>query len=373
MTSTRIVVLGGGLVGSLVALRLADAGLSVLVLEKAVPGAEASSAAAGILAAQAESHSDGPMAQLALESRALHAQLSDELRARIGLDSGYRRVGTLELACTPEALDALWRRSQWQRDAGLSVDLLEPDALREREPKLSAEWAGGVAFGDDGVVDPPRLVAAVAECAARAGVVFRAGVTARGLRLAGGRCVGVETDQGLVEGDLVVVCAGAWSGLIEGALPRAERVRPARGQVIEIEARPVPIGSVVYAEGGYLVPRSDGHVYVGSTLEFVGFRRGVTVAGMTRLTRLASAVVPALSEGVISRSWSNFRPFTDDHAPLVGHRETPGLIVATGHYRSGILLAPVTAEIVRELVRDGHSRRNVTPLAPARAMPGDAP
>ena len=364
--TSRAVVIGGGLVGSLVALRLADAGVEVRVLERSVPGAEASSAAAGILAAQAEAKAPGALFDLAMESRTLHARLAEELRGRVGLDVGYRRAGVLDVAATEEEAHHFTERARWQKERGLPVELLDAESLRAREPGLAHDLTHGALFPDDGVVDPPRLVAGVTQAAARAGAVFRIGVTVRRIVIENGRARGVETEDGLIEGDAVIVCAGAWSGLVEGALADSSSVRPARGQVIELETRPVPIDSVVFARGGYVVPRADGHVYVGSTLEFVGFRRGVTVDGMARLVGIASRSVPSLGDAVISRSWSNFRPYTSDTVPFVGTRGVEGLVVATGHHRSGILLAPVTAEIVRELVTTGASTRPITALSPTR-------
>lgn len=369
MMQSRAVVIGGGLVGSLVAWRLAAAGLRVEVLERAVPGAEASSAAAGILAAQSESATPGVMFDLSMTSIALHATLAAEVREAVGLDVGHRVCGAVETALDDAALAVLRARVAWQRDLGLRAELVDAAGLRAREPSLGEGFVGAAVFPDDAVVDPPRLVNGVAQAATRAGVTFRAGVTVRRVAVKSGRAVGVETDAGLIEADTVVVCAGAWSGLVEGALPRDALVRPARGQVVELATRPVPIGSVVFAHGGYLVPRADGHVYVGSTLEFVGYRREVTVAGMQRILGIATRAVPSLESAAVSRSWSNFRPYTDDRVPLVGTFGVEGLVVATGHHRSGILLAPVTAEIVRDLVAHGRRHPALDALAPDRAVP----
>ena len=363
---SRVVVIGGGLVGSLVALRLADAGAEVVVLEKAVPGAEASSAAAGILAAQSEAAGPGALFDLAIESRALHARLADEIFARTGLAVGFRRCGVVEVAGDASHAEALGARFLWQREHGHRVETLDARDLRALEPSLAGDFTYGVHLPDDGMVDPRPLVEGASQAAARAGVCFRNGVTVRRVHVVGGRARGVETDGALVEADFVVVCAGAWSGLVDGALRDPSMVRPARGQIVEMETRPVPTRCVVYAHDGYLVPRADGHVLVGSTLEFVGYRRGVTARGLARLLHIATATVPSLADAVVSRMWSNFRPYTPDGAPLVGLGGADGLLVATGHYRSGILLAPVTAEIVAEVVTTGRSTRDLAALAPLR-------
>lgn len=368
---SRVVIIGGGLIGSLTALRLADAGAEVIVLERAVPGAEASSAAAGILSAQCEARTPDPFFELAVESRALHARLAIELRERTGLDIGWRHVGAIELARTDEELEDFGEKVSWQSARGLSVERLGRKELYEREPRLARDFAGGWRFADDAVVDPPRLVSAVSQAAALAGVEFRTGVTVKNISVVSGRTTGVETDQGTLGGDTVVVCAGAWSGQVTGALTHSTDVRPARGQVIEIATRPVPIGTVLYGPGGYMVPRADGHVYVGSTLEFVGFNRGVTVSGMGKLVSLATVLVPSLGEATVTRSWSNFRPYTADGVPLVGPAAADGptgLFLATGHYRSGILMAPITAMIVSDLI--AHDRRHpaLGALSPSRPL-----
>ncbi len=366
--TTRVVIVGGGIIGSLTALRLADAGVDVLVLDRAAPGAEASSAAAGILAAQAEAVGPGALFDLALDSRALHAELADELRGRIGVDAGFERRGVLEAARTEAEADALVAKSAWQRERALPVEVLDARGLRLREPGLAAGFVRGLWFPDDAAVDPARLVAGVVQAAARAGVHFRSGVTARRVVIEKRRARGVETDEGLVEGDAVVVAAGAWSGLVDGALGNPASVRPARGQLVEFETCPSPLRGVVYAHGGYLVPRADGRVIAGSTLEFVGFRRGVTADGLAKVLSAATRTVPSLGDATIARTWSNFRPFTDDRVALVGPRDIDGLVIATGHHRSGILLAPVTAEIVRDLVVRGHTRRPIVALSPLRAI-----
>jgi glycine oxidase len=372
MTSrtSRVVVVGGGLIGSLIALRLADAGCDVLVLERGTPGGEASSAAAGILGAQCEATGEGPLFDLAIESRTMHAALGEELRGRVGLDAGFERRGVLEVVRTEQEADALVTRVGWQRKLHHAVEIVESKHLRQREPFLAAGFVRGVWFPEDAAVDPARLVTAVVQAAMRAGVQYKTGVSARSVRIERSRAMGVETEDTMVEGDAVVLAAGAWSGLVDHGLAVPNAVRPARGQIVELESTNAPLRSVVYAPGGYLVPRSDGRVVVGSTLEFVGYRRGVTADGAMKLLQLATRTIPSLADATLHRIWSNFRPYTNDQIPLVGSGNIRGLIIATGHHRSGILLAPVTAEIVRDLVMRGNTRHAIAMLSPLRAIPG---
>jgi glycine oxidase len=360
MSAFDVVVVGGGLIGSLSALRLAESGRRVLVLEKAVPGAEASSAAAGILAAQSESRADGPMFELALESRERYASLVEELRARVGMDVGFRRTGVAEIAETPEQLDALEQTYAWQRAKGHRVERAEGAALRALEPGLNEGFHGALVFADDAQLEPIALVTAIAQAAERAGVVFRPGTTARGVRVEHGVAVGVDVEEECILAGHVVVAAGAWSGLVRGATVSTNAVKPARGQIVELVTRTPPVSRVVFGRGGYVVPRADGRVLCGSTLEFVGFQRDVTAAGVAKILAMAMGLVPALANAKMARTWANFRPWSADGAPLVGDAGVRGLTLATGHHRSGILLAPATAERVRAHVIDGR----VEPEAP---------
>lgn len=363
-----VLVIGGGLVGCLCAWRLAQGGAQVTVLERSVPGAEASSAAAGILGAQCEAREAGLLYELSLESRALYASLAEELRETLGLSIGYRRGGVVDLCAEEGALAQRWEATAWQRAAGHAVEKLDAKALRGQEPSLGVTSAGALYFPEDGRVEPALLVAAVAQAAERAGVRFRTGILVRDLLREGDRVCGVRTEEGELRAEAVVLAAGAWSTLVGGVGLAPGAVRPARGQLVELALRSSPLRSVVYGAGGYLVPRDDGRVVCGSTLEFVGFRSEVTAAGLLKLLTLATAVVPALGEARVLRHWASFRPWTPDGAPLVGEAAEAGLFVATGHHRSGILLAPVTAKLLCERLLGGRSRPGLGPLSPSRSL-----
>lgn len=365
MSAFDVVIVGGGLMGSLSALRLAEAGRRVLVLEKAVPGAEASSAAAGILAGQSESKLDGPLFDLAIESRERYVELARELRERSGVDIGFRRCGAIEVAESLEALDALESTFAWQRAKGHRVERFERSQLQAIEPKLNEHFAGAIAFEDDGQVDPPTLVSAVAQAAERAGAVFRAGCTVRAIRIVDGVAHGVSVEDGDIDAGHVVVAAGAWSSLVQGATVSANTVKPARGQIVELTLRTPPFRSVIFGRGGYLVPRPDGRVLCGSTLEFVGFQKDNTVAGLAKITAMITGLAPSLGDARIARTWANFRPWSADGAALVGDAGVARLTLATGHHRSGILLAPATAERVRAHVIEGTTEPS-SPWTPTR-------
>lgn len=356
--NSDVIVVGGGLVGCLVALRVAESGQRVTVFDRQAPGQEASSAAAGILAAQAEARAPGAFFELGLESRALHASLHEEL------GGGYRRNGAIEVTTTDDH-EALVTAAAWQRDRGLRVESLDDASLRSLAPGLDPRFTAGVYFPDDASVDPATLMQAALSRAVDRGVLFRdLDVTA--VLTEGGRVAGVRSGGGpLAYAPVVVVCTGAWAGLVEG-VPEARAIVPARGQLVEFAIDPVPFSPVVYAGGGYLVPRIDGRVCAGSTLEMVGFQRGTTDQGLHLVRSRAFDTVPALRDARITRSWSSFRPRTPDGLPLVGELHARGLYLAAGHHRSGILLAPVTAEIVRDLIVHGRRHRHLDALDPYR-------
>jgi glycine oxidase len=363
--SAAALIVGGGLVGALIGLRLAESGFAVRVLDRGAPGGGASSAAAGILAAQSEATAPGAALDLGLEGRALHADLDAELRALLGRGSSYARIGALEPTTDERRADTVGRHL-WQRSAGLRLEPVDAAALRDLAPGLHPRFTGGVLFPDDAAVDPPALVGAVVAAAERRGVAFVAGVDVRGVVTHGDRVTGVRTAHGTLDADVVVLCGGAWSALLEGAGDALGAIAPARGQLLELAAAGTPIGPVIYAGGGYLVPRADGRVCVGSTLEMVGFATGNTAAGVRALLDRAVETVPALGAAGFNRAWSSFRPRTPDGLPLVGALGSAGLYVAAGHHRSGVLLAPVTAAIVRDLVVDGRRHRHLDALSPHR-------
>ena len=331
-----VVVVGGGIMGCACAWELARRGCRVILFERSVPGAEASSAAAGILGTGVEHQEGGPLASLARESRRLYPRFVRELTRRTGIDPEYRECGVL--------------RVDFRRRSGPRV--LDRRALRRLEPSLSERLVSGVHYPRDARVNPRLLLRALRIAAARDGVVFRTGAYVRRVVMQGERAVGIALDDGeVVRAKHVVVAAGSWTTLVEGTGLPAGAVVPARGQIVELETPEPLLHRVVYGPRAYLVPRDDGRVLVGSTLEFVGYRREVTAGAVHDLLGAAIRLVPALAGAEYRSSWSNFRPYTKSELPLIGPTDVSGLVLATGHYRNGILLAPVTAAIVGAFVR----------------------
>jgi glycine oxidase len=364
VVSADCIVIGGGVMGCAAALRLAQAGVATTVLERAIPGAEASSAAAGILAAQEELATPGPLFELAVASRGCFAALAAELQAATGIDIGYRPRGVLSLVDDERALARLAGRYAWQRELGLPVEVMARAQLLELEPGLAATWQGGVYFAEDHQLDPRPYIRALAQAAAQAGARFITGRPVEGVTSAAGQVTGVELDSGHLAARHVVIAAGAWSTSIEGlGLPPPAAVRPIKGQIAQLGSSPAAVRGTIVLPGGYLVGRADGRVLVGSTMEPVGFERHVTAGGLAHVLGLALRAVPALASAPVLETWANFRPTTADELPLLGPGPLGGLVLATGHFRHGILLSPITAELVRDLVVNGRCERELAPFS----------
>jgi glycine oxidase len=344
----RCIVIGAGAVGCAVAWRLRQRGYSVTLVDRGPPAGEASQAAAGILSPQAEAHGPGPLFELSLKSREKWPAFAAELEQSSGMSVGYRRTGTRMLALDETEAAALAARADWQRAAGLRADWQAP-ALH---------------LPDDHQVEPPLLGAALWAAAERSGARLVTG-WARRILGDGARVTGVLVDDQPLDAERVVLAAGAWSSLVDG-LPPLPRVRPLRGQLLELTGSPGLVESVVFGDGGYLVPRADGRVLVGSSEEEAGFVKQVTPEVLARLCRRALRLAPELASAAVTRFWSGLRPTTDDRLPVLGATALAGLIAATGHHRNGILLAPITAEIVAALVAGEPPAVELQPFSPAR-------
>ncbi len=334
MSGPRVAVVGGGIIGLAVAWRLAGRGSSVTVYDPA-PGTGASHVAAGMLAPAGEAYfGEEPLNRALLESARRWPAFAAELSEASGHDIGYRTEGTLAVARTDDDLAELARLVDFQAAAGLPVTRLRPAQLRDREPLLAPGIRGGALLPDDRQVDPRRVVAALREAGTRAGVAIRAEPV---------------TELSTVDADLVVVAAGCASAGLTG-LP----IRPVKGQTLRLRSS-MGLRHVIrgYADGRhvYLVPRTGGELVVGATNEE---RRdtAVTAGAVLDLLRGATELVPGLAEDELVESLAGLRPGTPDNAPVIG-RLRPGVLVATGHYRNGVLLAPLTADAVAELAEGG--------------------
>ncbi len=352
--TTDVAVIGGGVIGLAVAWRAAQRGHRVCVLERGELGAGASHVAAGMLAPVTEADA-GELALLALGLRSASAwpQFAAELEQAADADAGLRRSGALVVARDGDEAEALDRELALRLDLGLDVRRLLPSAARRLEPALAPTVRLALDVPGDHSADPRAVVLALAQAARRAGVALRTGTVVERVERAGdGSVSGVGLAGGeVVRAGRVVVAAGAWSGAI-GGLPRIP-LRPVKGQILRLRdpahdgAMPGLLERIVRFEGGYLVPRGDGRYVLGATMEERGFDTTVTAGGLYELLRDAGELVPGVHEMVVEEMSAGLRPATPDNAPVLGPaEELPGLHWATGHHRNGILLAPVTAQLV---------------------------
>jgi len=361
-----VIVVGGGLMGCSIAYRLAKDGTRVLVLERSIPGAEASSAAAGILGPTVESFDDALALQLGRRSRELHAELADELDELFGVDVGFRRCGVVKLAFDDEELAELDAQARSLEVHGVRCDRWTPDELRREEPAANPEAVGALSVAEDAQVEPRKLLSAVALGAEREGAVFRSGSTVRAVKVEAGRVRGVELGDETLEAERLVIAAGSWTTLIAGLPFDSKTIYPVRGQMIATHSRPPIFRRVVFGAGGYVITRPYGQVLCGSTMEHVGFERGITFAGMANVIDKATRIAPGLLSAPIDDHWSSFRPGTADGLPLVGETRIAGLFLASGHYRNGILLAPLTAELIADAIAGKPASRETQALSPQR-------
>jgi glycine oxidase len=347
----RVAVIGAGVMGCATALVLAERGAEVVVLERAVPGAEASSAAAGILGAQIELHGPGRDAGHFVRAREAWRPWAHALREKTGIDVGWRGCGVLRVAFDAEQRARLEPEVAWQKEQGLRVELVDGVRAREIEPALSHDVQAAAWFPDDAQVDPQALLRALMAALAKSPRVrVQSGTTVERLLVERDACTGVKLDEGEVRADATVLAAGSWSSLVSGVPKDVPAVRPVRGQMVLLDERPPSVSTIVFGPGGYVVPRGDGRVLCGSTMEHAGFRKEVTASGVHAILGLALKCVPALGGAQLAGSWSNFRPHAEGDKALVGRSPMPGLFLATGHHRNGILLAKVTADEVADAV-----------------------
>jgi glycine oxidase len=345
-----VVVIGAGIMGCAAAHTLATLGAKVTLLERAVPGAEASSAAAGMLAAQVEGLDHPDELATLVEARRLYRPWAEMLQAETGIPVGYRASGILKVARNGSELATLETAVAAQGAAGLRAELIDAKGALEAEPELHRDVAGAAYFPDDAQVDPPALLRALVAGIARAHVRLVTGAIVRRVLVEQDRCTGVLVDDGPIRADATILAAGSWSKMVPGVPESVPDVKPARGQMVLLEERPPRVRTILSGASGYVVPRGDGRVLCGSTLELVGFRKEVTAGGMNSILATALSLAPGLASAQITSFWSNFRPFSTSGTPLMGASPLPGLFLATGHHRNGILLAKLTADKVARLV-----------------------
>ncbi|HET9838559.1 MAG TPA: glycine oxidase ThiO [Candidatus Angelobacter sp.] len=340
MDSVDVIIAGAGIIGLSLALELRERGMTVLVLDRAQPGQEASSAAAGMLAAGGF-ETPAALRPLALESARLFPEYVRRLGELSGIQPDFRRHGTIvfgEHAAPPESTQ------------------LSAEELRNREPFLQS-LGQSVFFVQEDSVDPRLLTKAALAAAQKAGVEIRGDTEVKNFRAAGNVLEAV-TNSGTLTAAQAVNCMGAWSGA---------PVRPRKGQMLYLQpARHSLLKHVVHAPEVYIVPRSSGKILLGATLEDTGFDKTVVPSAIEVLRSAAIRYLPELASAPVVESWAGLRPGTPDDLPILGPAETPGLFIAGGHFRNGILLAPVTAKIMADVLTAKTPALDVSAFAPSR-------
>jgi glycine oxidase len=348
MKSWDAIIIGGGVIGMSLALSLRKEDLRVLVVERGEPGREASWAAAGMLVG---SGLEMPPALhgLAAESARIYPGFVHELEDESGLKIDFRDRGTIVLS--------------HNREFPPQAESLSDERLRELEPDLAAKQNGyQAAYVSERSVDPRSLMAALIKAARHRGIDVSSGSEAQAVLTRSGRITGVQSDKTAYSAAIVINCAGAWAGRLG---PQQFPVRPAKGQMLAVVGG-ASIQHVVRGEDVYLVPRSDGRMVIGSTLEDAGFDKRVDIATIQRLFQLAVAIVPKLAQSKKHEDWAGLRPGTPDELPILGQTSTGGYFIASGHYRDGILLAPITAKVMTEQILKKPPSFNLESFSPAR-------
>ena len=368
MTRPDAVVVGAGAIGAACAYELTRAGLRVTVVERAEPGAEASGASAGILSIPDPSRRDS-LAVLARLSRDLYDSLAEALHEEAGIDVGLGRTGHLRLCMSREEV----RQAEHvagdpaARDEGISF--VGQDDLRCLEPAVSQSALGALHLARSSWVDNVQLVRALVRAGERLGVRYLAGQPVDSLVRAGNRIAGVRAGNlGTIEAGMVILAAGAWSGVIDG-VPAELRVRPVKGQILALDNAAGLVRHVMFRDDVYVVPRLSGECLFGATVEDGVADRDVTLDGLAWLLEEAFNTVPGVGPRRFLRAWAGLRPATEDGLPVVGPWPgAPGLLVATGHYRNGILFTPVTARLIRDYVVEGRSSLPGATIRPDRLV-----
>jgi glycine oxidase len=349
MRSWDVIIIGGGIIGLSLSIELRKKGASVLVVERGEPGREASYAAGGMLVDNA-AETPAALRALATASAGMYPVFVDDLQVESGLGVDLRDQGAIVFASLEHPLSFTTAESLPASLTQLEPELADPDLpafyLRERS------------------VDPRALAAAALQAAKRRGVDISSRDEVSAVDLADGRVAGVVTKKTSFPAAKVVNCAGAWSGNIA---PHAFPTRPVKGQMLcLISPSRGLLQHVIRSREVYLIPRSDGRILVGTTVEEAGFDKRTDTATIQRLHRAAIALVPKLKEAKILEDWAGLRPGTPDALPILGATETPGYYVATGHFRDGILLAPITAQVMEEVITDGRCGQDLDPFSPGR-------
>jgi len=342
-------VVGGGLIGMLSARELALAGQRVTILERGAAGQESSWAGGGILSPLYPWRYPAAVTLLAQWGQPRYRALADALFEQTGIDPEWQQGGLLMLdqADLVDQAEAF----AWAENYGVALERLQGDAVSRCEPAVGAHRGQALWMPEVAQIRNPRLLQALRISLEALGVVFIEQTEVLGLQQQSGQVSGVETSQGIYTADKVVIASGAWSGALLDGVGDPLAVEPVRGQMLLYKGAPGLLNTIVMSEGHYAIPRRDGHVLVGSTVEYVGFDKSTTQSAADSLRQIAERLVPALAEAEVKRHWAGLRPGSAAGVPYIGgHPEIAGLFINTGHFRNGVVLGVASARLLGDLL-----------------------
>ncbi|MGA7624804.1 MAG: glycine oxidase ThiO [Candidatus Acidiferrales bacterium] len=373
MNQFDVIVVGGGLIGAAIAFELASEKLRVVVLDRQEPGREASWAAAGMLSPGPDSPEALPLVPLAKESFRIYPEFINAMEDASGMVVNYRREGTFEVFFGAHAEAERDEMIREYRRLELEIEAMPPDVARKLEPSLGKDARAVAWLPNEATVDPRLLTRAALAAVRQRSAEIRVGYAVESLVCAKRSCFGVIAGGERVGAERVVLAAGSFCGTIktsrdgrDGDLTRYAPVRPVRGQMIALRSRTVELKKVLRSRNGYLVSRPGADIIAGSTLEDAGFVKQVTPEGVAKILAGVAELAPALVDAEIVERWAGLRPGSPDHLPIIGPTDIEGLLIATGHYRNGILLAPATAKIVRDWIVSGKAEFSSEIFSPLR-------
>lgn len=365
MKNYDAVIAGGGIIGASIALELAEAGLRVGVFDSQKPGREASWASAGMISPAPESAAFGSLLPLNQASARAYPEFIRRVEEFSGRTVAYRKEGALDIFLEDVSQDQIAEVLERNRAAGLRAEALSSVQASQLEPELTAEIRAAILRPDEASLDNRVFTEATLEAARRKGAEIYSGNGAKALWTEGSRCRGLHVQTGSVEAQWTIVAAGCFSAQIEGSAEYAP-VTPAKGQMMALRCDAAHLQRDLWCGHIYLVPRKDGRIIAGATIEYEGFDRSVTAGGTKKILDGAIAMVPVLEKAKIEETWAGLRPDTPDHLPILGPTDCDGLLIATGHFRSGILLTPITAQLIREWVTGQRASVDWTAFSPLR-------
>ena len=350
-TTPNVAIVGGGVIGCAVAFELARRGVDVSVWDRGIVGAGATQASAGILAPYIEAHEGGPLFDLTVRGLSVYEGFVESVRSASTTPFDFRRSGTLEVANNENRARELKSR----RSPLTNAQWLDAEALLKSEPSINAKAVGGLLCPEHGYVAVSDFVRAMKEAAATHGCVFHEDTRISAIQLEGSKCVlEVGDERTSVNVDRVVLCAGSWARALDPLGELRERVRPIRGQLLHVHSRLARVEHVLWGTSCYIVPWTDGTLLIGATSEDVGFDQRSTLAGVSSLIAAALDLLPGLGDATLLGVRVGLRPATADGLPIIGPSPANARVIyGTGHFRNGVLLAPLTAQLIGDLIVDG--------------------